>query len=89
MNRTRILLCVVISSLCLSASLCHACTSPPDVYISDWVHYVGPDEEFEFEAADYSGTDIQEWWWDYPEEADLVYEDDYTGTYGYTPYHFA
>ncbi len=65
MNRTILLVSIMIGCVGAWAGHVQACTTPPDVYISDWICYVGVGQGFSFTADDSSGTPIVDWWWDY------------------------
>ena len=83
MSQLRTTMIGALCCMCLFAGRSIACTTPPYVYISDWVHYVGVDEYVQITANDYSSTYILDWWWYYPYESDAyVYAQYDDGGYG-------
>ncbi len=63
MNRRTIIIVMAIGGMCSLAAPSYACTYPPDVYIWDWLHYVGLGDSVTIEADESSGTYIWSWYW--------------------------
>ena len=84
MKRRTSTMLIVLACIGLLTSVCLACL-PPDVWIDDWLFYVGPGETVEITVEDFSGTDITDWDWTYNPYSQDVWmgnQDDTLGVYG-------
>jgi hypothetical protein len=84
MNRRMTHPMVAWVTIALWAASSHACSYPPDVWIGDWKFYVSPGQPFDVTADEYSGTYVDEWWWELPPGSggSEMYVNNVYGVYG-------
>jgi hypothetical protein len=74
-----IIVLVCVGSLMGRVEACE----PPEVWINDWLHYIGVGESITVTANEYSGTEITDWQWSYSPSSgiSILDEDDWYGWY--------